>query len=160
MSRGPLEEILFHDQKEGGWFSSRGRCAVIVEVAWASLLGSETRKLVPEAVVGLCPMKDQATLRHHDPLGACKCWTDKERAVIRPQPQEGPQGLREGRTGTGIDVRPVPHVIEGHISSFIVQEDANSVKALFQGDNLLRGGQGAVLVPKHLQGPEAILRKQ
>lgn len=38
VSRGPLEEIFFRDQKEGGWFSSRGCCAVVVEVAWALYL--------------------------------------------------------------------------------------------------------------------------
>lgn len=68
----------------------------VVEVAWAgvSLPGSETRELV--VVVGLCPVKDQAPLRHCDPLGPSKRWTDIEGAVIGSQPEEGPQGPREG----------------------------------------------------------------
>ena len=65
----------------------------VVEVAWVSLPGSETRELV--VVVGLCPVKDQAPLRHCDPLGPSKRWTDTEGAVIGPQPEEGPQGPRE-----------------------------------------------------------------
>ena len=130
----------------------------VVEVAWISLPGCETRELA--VVVGLCPVKDQTPLRHCDPSGPSKRWTDTEGAVIRTQSEEGPQGPREGWTWTCVDVWPVHHVIEGHISSFVVQEDAHPVKALFQGENLLWGGEGAVLVLKHLQGPEAVLRNQ
>lgn len=81
--------------KEGP-FSSMACCAVVLEMARAFLLGSEARELVLLAVVGPGPVKDQAALRHHDPLGPCERWADEERAVIRPQPEEGSQGPKEG----------------------------------------------------------------
>ena len=64
-------------------------------MARPSLLGSETRELVLVAAVGPCPVENQATLRHSDPLGPRERWADKEGVVIRTQPEEGPQGPRE-----------------------------------------------------------------
>lgn len=71
---------------------SSGRCAVLGEMARASLLGSETRELVQVAAGGPRPVKDQATLRHCDPLGPFERRADEQWAVIRPQPEEGSQG--------------------------------------------------------------------
>lgn len=87
--------VVFCDQREGGPIYSRGHCAVVVEMARIFLCGSETRKLVLVAVVSPYTVKDQASLRHQDSLGPCKCWADEQGAVIRPQPKEGPQGPRE-----------------------------------------------------------------
>ena len=123
-----------------GPFSSMGCCAVIVEMARASLLGSEAREFVLLAAVGPCPVKDQAALRHHDPLGPCECWADEEGPVIRPQPEEWSQEPREEQKGTGLYVRTIPYIIEGDISNFIVQEDVHLAKSLCQEENLLKRG--------------------
>lgn len=71
-------------------------CAVVAEMAKASLLGSEARALFVGAVTGPCPVEDQAALRHQDPPRPCEGWADEEGAVIRPQPEEGSQGPRKG----------------------------------------------------------------
>lgn len=120
----------------------------------------EMKELVLVAAVGPCPVNDQATLNNHDLLGPYDPWADEEGDVIRLKPEKGPQGPREGLTGTHVDVQSVPHIIEGDISSFIVQEDAHLARALCQEENVLRRVQGSVVVFKHLQGPEAILRNQ
>lgn len=73
-----------------------GCYAVEAEMAKASLLGSEARALCLVAVTGPCPVKDQAALRHRDPPGPCEGSADDEGAVIRPQPEEGSQGLTKG----------------------------------------------------------------